>query len=98
MLLNTIIIVAREVIESALVACLLLVLASMRSGSLRAIAAGFSLGIVCAGAYAWGLADITQWWDFRGQEILSAGVYLLMFGLIVAIVTLTSSQAPEQSS
>jgi high-affinity iron transporter len=98
MLLNTIIIVAREVIESALVACLLLVLVSLRGGSLRAIAVGFALGILCAGTYAWGLAEITQWWDFRGQEILGAGVYLLMFGLIVAIVPITSSQIPEQSS
>lgn len=92
MLLNTIIIVAREVIESALVACLLLVLVSLRSGSLRPIAAGFVLGIVCAGIYAWGLGGITQWWDFRGQEIVSASIYVLMFGLIVAMVPLTRGQ------
>lgn len=98
MLLNTIIIVAREVIESALVACLLLVLVSLRGGSLRPIAAGFTLGIVCAGSYAWGLPDITQWWDFRGQEIVSASVYLLMFGLIVAIVPLTRNKIPTPTA
>lgn len=93
MLLNTIIIVAREVIESALVACLLLALTHLRGGSLRAVAAGFVLGIVSAGAYAWGLDDITRWWDFRGQEILGAGVYLLMFALIVAVAPLTRRPA-----
>lgn len=86
MFLNAIVIVAREVIESALVACLLIALVHIRGLPGRSVLWGFGLGAVLATLYGSSVHIITPWLDYRGQEVLIVTVHVLMVGLILALL------------
>ena len=86
MFLNAIVIVAREVMESALVACLLIALVCIRALPGRSVLWGFGLGAVLATLYGSSVDIITPWLDYRGQEVVIVTVHVLMVGLILALL------------
>lgn len=88
MLLNAIAIVAREVIESALVACLLIALVRLYALPRRYILWGFALGIAAATIYGGAIGIITPWWDYRGQEVIMVSVNFLMVALILTLLAI----------
>ena len=89
MLLTSVIIVLREVLEAALLVSILLAISSVLGISRRWL--GWSLGFGMAGAfiYSLGVAAITDWFDGVGQEVTSAALqfliylFLLLFALLV---------------
>lgn len=95
MFLNAIVIVAREVIESALVACLLIALVCIRALPCRRVLWGFSLGAVLATLYGSSVDIITPWLDYRGQEVVIVAVHIFMVGLIIALL-LKDTDGPLQ--
>jgi len=95
MLLTSVIIVLREVLEAALLVSILLALSNVLGLSRRWV--GWSLGAGMAGAciYSLGVAAISDWFDGVGQEVTSALlqflVYLLLF--LFTLLLLRSSGA-----
>lgn len=89
MLLTSVVIVLREVLEAALLVSILLALSNVLGISRRWL--GWSLGIGMAGAfiYSLGVASISDWFDGVGQEVTSAllqfliYLFLLLFALLV---------------
>lgn len=89
MLLTSVIIVLREVLEAALLVSILLAISSVLGISRRWL--GWSLGFGMAGAfiYSLGVAAISDWFDGVGQEVTGAALqfliylFLLLFALLV---------------
>lgn len=86
MFLNAIVITTREVIESAMVACLLIALVRIRSLSGKTILVGLALGAIFATLYGSSIESITPWWDYRGQELVIVIVNCTMVVLILALL------------
>ena len=99
MLLTSVIIVLREVLEAALLISILLALSSVLEISRRWL--GWSLGFGLAGAiiYSFGVAAVSDWFDGVGQEVTSAVLQFLiyLFLLLFAFLALRNS-GPRRSS
>ena len=93
MLLTSVIIVLREVLEAALLISILLALSSVLDISRRWL--GWSLGFGMAGAiiYSLGVAAVSDWFDGVGQEVTSAALQFLiyLFLLLFAFLVLRNS-------
>jgi high-affinity iron transporter len=89
MFLNAIVIVAKEVIESAMVTCLLIALVRLFALPRSPTLFGFALGITLATLYGNSIDVITPWWDYRGQELVMVAVNCLMIALILLLLTST---------
>ena len=98
MLLNAIAIVAREVIESAMVACLLIALVRLCALPGRSVVLGFALGIVAATLYGSSINMITPWWDYRGQEVVMVTVNCLMVVLILILLATEADNSARNLS
>lgn len=83
MLLTSVIIVLREVLEAALLVSILLALSNVLGLSRRWV--GWSLGAGMAGAciYSLGVAAISDWFDGVGQEVTSAALQFLVYLLLL---------------
>jgi high-affinity iron transporter len=88
MLLTSVIIVLREVLEAALLVSILLALSNVLGLSRRWV--GWSLGAGMAGAciYSLGVAAISDWFDGVGQEVTSAALQFLVYLLLLLITLL----------
>ena len=88
MLLTSVIIVLREVLEAALLVSILLALSSVLGISRRWV--GWSLGAGMAGAciYSLGVAAISDWFDGVGQEVTSATLQFLVYLLLLLFTLL----------
>ena len=85
MLLTSVIIVLREVLEAALLISILLALSSVLGLSRRWL--GWSLVFGMAGAiiYSLGVAAISDWFDGVGQEVTSAALQFLIYLLLLLL-------------
>ena len=88
MLLTSVIIVLREVLEAALLVSILLALSRVLGISRRWV--GWSLGAGMAGAciYSLGVAAISDWFDGVGQEVTSAALQFLVYLLLLLFTLL----------
>jgi len=88
MLLTSVIIVLREVLEAALLVSILLALSNVLGISRRWL--GWSLGFGMAGAfiYSLGVAEISDWFDGVGQEVTSAVLQFLIYLFLLLFVLL----------
>ncbi|MAT51782.1 MAG: iron permease [Porticoccaceae bacterium] len=88
MLLSSVIIVLREILEASLIISLLLVFSRLEGLKIHWIFAALVLGITGAIAYAINFARISEWFEYTGQEITNAGIQTAIFLLLTAFVVL----------
>ncbi len=94
MLLTSLIIVLREVLEAAVLLSLLWVICRRMGHSLSWLPGALFLGGVLAWGYSDNLEVITDWQDGVGQELLNAGLEVLVVaGLFVVAWVSSSGQA-----
>ena len=83
MLLTSVIIVLREVLEAALLVSILLALSSVLGISRRWLGWSLVFGMAGALAYSLGVAAISDWFDGVGQEVTSAALQFLIYLLLL---------------
>jgi high-affinity iron transporter len=90
MLLSSVIIVLREVLEAALLFSLLMVLSRRLGISCRWVIAALVIGLLTAAIYGFNIDLVSEWFDGVGQEIVNAllqgTIYLLLSALAVITV------------
>ena len=72
MLINSVIFVLQETLEAALLISVLLTINFYQGQSLRWLFAGFVGGLILSLLYAYNMAQISEWFDYVGQEITNA--------------------------
>ena len=95
MLLTSVIIVLREVLEASLLISILLALSGVLGISRRWIGWALGFGMAGAFAYSFGVATVSDWFDGVGQEVVSATLQLLiyLFLLLFALLALREPAA-----
>jgi high-affinity iron transporter len=90
MLLSSVIIVLREVLEAALLFSLLMVLSRRLGISLRWVIVALVIGLLTAAIYGFNIDLVSEWFDGVGQEVVNAllqgTIYLLLSALAVITV------------
>ncbi len=86
MLLNSVVIVLREVLEAALLLSVLLASGRFLHTNNRWVAAALSIGIIGAASYGYFLESVSEWFDGVGQEVCNALLQFGTFALLAAIV------------
>ena len=90
MLLSSVIIVLREVLEAALLFSLLMVLSRRLGISCRWVVAALFIGLLSAAIYGFNIDLISEWFDGVGQEVVNAllqgTIYLLLSALAAIAV------------
>lgn len=84
MLLNSVIIVLREVLEASLLLSILLALSGALGMSRRWIVWSLCFGLIGAIIYSFGVTVISDWFDGVGQEVTSAVMQILIYWLLLA--------------
>lgn len=92
MLLTSVIIVLREVLEAALIISVLLALGDGISVGRRWAIWGIGIGFVAAAVYAGNSATVSDWLDGVGQEVVNALLQLAIYCALTLIVVLCSSR------
>lgn len=83
MLISSVVIVLREVLEAALLISILLATSQRLGIGKRWLAGALAIGISAAVLYAHSLARISEWFDGVGQEVFNAG---MQFGVCLAAI------------
>ena len=86
MLINSVIIILREVFEAALIVSVLLVLCQKLQLPRRYFLSSLSLGGVLSIVYARHIAFVSMLFDGVGQEILNAGLHLMTFICLLFLI------------
>lgn len=79
MLLSSVIIVLREVLEAALLISVLLALSRQQKFTAEWIYIALAVGISGATLYAQNFQQISSWFDYVGQEVVNALLHLSIF-------------------
>ena len=88
MLLNSVIIILREVLEAALLISVLLVLTQSLGKSFRWVTWAMLVGLIGAAVYGANLDTISDWFDGVGQEVVNALLQVCIFSLITLSMVL----------
>ena len=88
MLLDTVIMVLREVLEAAFLLCVMLVFGRLLAVPLRWVAMALTLALAGVLLYAGGMEHITDALDGAGQEVVNASLQLAVALLVIAILGL----------
>jgi len=88
MLLSSVVIILREVLEGAILLSVLLALSSQRDISLRWSLPALLLGSIGATGYAANFETIAAWFDYVGQDIANATLHLLIVLSLTAFAIL----------
>lgn len=98
MLLNTVIIVLREVLEAALLVSILLAMSRLLRFS-----SGWFWGAALAGLfgtllYALNMQTVSEWFDYSGQERINGGIQILiyLFALLLMLFSARRSELPSR--
>lgn len=86
MLINSVILILREVLEAALIISVLLAITQKLQLPKRWLILGLIIGLVGAGIYAANIKIISMTLDGIGQEIANATLHLLVYSCIVLLV------------
>lgn len=86
MILSSIIIILREALEAALLVSLLLALSNRLELSKYWMTIAFGVGLVGSILFAVWLAPITSSFNGTGQELLNAGLHLLITATLIVVV------------
>ena len=86
MLLNSVILVLREVLEAAMVVSLFMAFTTVSQQARSFLLKAILLGLIAGGAYAYFLPEISNWLEGIGQEITNTiihlGIYLFLTGFL----------------
>jgi len=93
MLLTSVVIVLREVLEASLLISVLSALSGVLGIPRRWIGWSLLFGLAGAVGYSFGVAAISDWFDGVGQEVTSAVMQLLIF-LLLLMFTFLVAQDP----
>lgn len=88
MLLNSLIIILREVLEASLLVSMLLLIANPLQLGYRWLWGSALAGVVAAGVYAANLGAVSSWFDYVGQEVVNALLQLLIYLAVLLILVL----------
>ena len=83
MLLNSVILVLQETLEAALLVSVLLAISNQQWNRTAWLAIGISGGLVLSFLYASNMREISEWFDYVGQEIVNASLQILTTLLVV---------------
>ena len=86
MLLNSVIIVLREVLEAALLLSVFLASARLLAIRNRWVVSASAVGIIGAAVYGYSLGPISEWFDGVGQEVCNALLQFGAFAFLAAVV------------
>jgi high-affinity iron transporter len=92
MLVNSVIIVLREVLEAALMISVLLAVSRLLRLRISWLWAGLALGFVGAAIYGYSIDPISGWFDGVGQEVVNAMLQFGVFAVLAATVFLIARQ------
>lgn len=82
MLLGSVILVLQETLEAALLVSVLLTISSYQWNRLAWLWFGIGGGVVLSVIYAGSMAEISEWFDYVGQEVVNASLQILTTLLI----------------
>ena len=86
MLLNSVILVLQETLEAALLISVLLAISSQQWNRLAWLWFGIGGGVVLSVIYAGSMAEVSEWFDYVGQEVVNATLQILTT-LLIAVCT-----------
>jgi len=90
MLLNSVIILLREVLEASLLISILLAFSRALGLSCRWIVWALACGMVGAITYSIGISTVSDWFDGVGQEVINACLQILIYLLLLFLTILVS--------
>ena len=98
MLLTSVVIVLREVLEASLLISILTAISGVLGVSRRWIVWSFLLGIVGAIVYSLTVSEVSNWFDGVGQEVTSAAIQALIFLLLImfSFLAMRRDDKPQQ--
>ncbi|PHS69040.1 MAG: iron permease [Methylophaga sp.] len=88
MLINSVIIILREVLEAALIISVLLAVSQKLQLSKQWLVAALIAGLIGAAVYAINLKMVSMAFEGSGQEIINANLHLLIYGFIFFLVAI----------
>ena len=89
MFLNSVILILQEILEAALLVSVLLVLSKRYGIKPQWLIAAIAIGVVGALLFAINMAQISEWFDYVGQEVVNALIQLtilLSLGIFTALL------------
>lgn len=92
MLLSSVILVLREILEAALIVSILLVFSRQLALSGRWIGTALVVGLLGATIYAARIGEVSDWFGYVGQEVVNATMQLILCGLVAAFIPLLYRQ------
>jgi high-affinity iron transporter len=90
MLLTSVIIVLREVLEAALMISVLLAIGDGMPVGRRWVSWGVGIGLLGAVVYAGNMATVSDWLDGVGQEVINASMQIAIYCCLTLIAVLFS--------
>lgn len=88
-LLNSVIIVLREILEAALVLSLLLAFSSLLGLRKNWVLPALAAGVLGAALYGFNISRVSVWLDYVGQEVVNAclqfGIYMLLLVMPILV-------------
>jgi high-affinity iron transporter len=96
MLLTSVVIVLREVLEASLLISILCAFSGVLGVSRRWVGWSLLFGLAGAIAYSFGVSIISDWFDGVGQEVVSAAMQLLIFLLLLLFAFLVVRDSGAQ--
>ncbi|MBL4761119.1 MAG: FTR1 family protein [Gammaproteobacteria bacterium] len=94
MLLDIIIIVLRETLEASILIAVLLSVSLNQSIKFNWAPMAILLGLAGAVIYGSNLGAISEWFDYAGQEVVSAGLQLVVYLLVCLLIPLQWQSMP----
>jgi high-affinity iron transporter len=97
MLLNTVIIVLREVLEAALLVSILLAMSRLLKLSSVWFWGSALVGLLGVLLYALNMQTVSEWYDYSGQEIVNGSlqIFIYLFALILMFFSTRRGESPH---
>jgi len=88
MLLDTVIIVLRETLEASILISVLMSMSRLQKLSLFWIPLSLLAGLIGAFVYGHYLGEISEWFDYVGQEVVNASMQYLIYLALLSLILL----------
>lgn len=86
MFLDIIIIVLRETLEASILIAVLISLSKSQGISITWVPSSLLVGLVGAAAYGSSLGTVSEWFDYAGQEVVSASLQFSIYLLVAVLI------------
>jgi len=87
MLLTSVVLVLREVLEAALLFSLLMALSKRLGISWRWVSVALIVGLLGAAIYGFNIDIVSEWFDGVGQEVVNAFLQIVIYALLCLLAT-----------